>query len=218
MQNTSKNKVPFKIWPPAFIQHVLNPDIYHFLPIYYCASSSGDLMRNAHSTSSSHLVNWVQKHIKKNFLFRASIINFQIQVFLSPLTVAWTAPISPVSARFRSLLSRCDLYHSASDSDQASTDISRRYRESPIKHNINLCCCYSSPSQGWRHGGRPWSSRSQETLQGLDQRLYRDRESPKSEQRKESVAGQCRMRWKVSWGECLQALHEQFSILPILKK
>ena len=32
-----------------------------------------------------------------------------------------------------------------------------------------------------RDGGRPWSPRSRETLQGLDQRLYRDRESPKSE-------------------------------------
>ena len=39
-----------------------------------------------------------------------------------------------------------------------------------------------------------WSPRRQETLQGLDQRSYRDRESPKSERRKESVAGQCRMR------------------------
>ena len=32
------------------------------------------------------------------------------------------------------------------------------------------------------------------------------RESPKSERRKESVAGQCRMRSEVSWDECPQAL------------
>ena len=31
-------------------------------------------------------------------------------------------------------------------------------------------------------------------LPRLDQRSYRDIESPKSERRKESVAGQCRMR------------------------
>ena len=53
---------------------------------------------------------------------------------------------------------------------------------------------YPTPSEGWGHGGRPWSPRSRATPQGLDQRSYRDRESPKSEQRKESVAGQCRMR------------------------
>ena len=53
---------------------------------------------------------------------------------------------------------------------------------------------YLTPSKGWGHGGRPWSLRSQATPQGLDQRSYRDRESPKSERRKESVAGQCRMR------------------------
>ena len=39
------------------------------------------------------------------------------------------------------------------------------------------------------------------------------RESPKSEQRKESVAGQCRLRREVSWDECPQALQEGFSIL-----
>ena len=53
---------------------------------------------------------------------------------------------------------------------------------------------YPTPSDGWGHGGRPWSPRSRATPQGLDQRSYRDRESPKSERRKESVAGQCRMR------------------------
>ena len=53
---------------------------------------------------------------------------------------------------------------------------------------------YPTPSKGWGHGGRPWSPRSRATPQGLDQRSYRDRESPKSERRKESVAGQCRMR------------------------
>ena len=53
---------------------------------------------------------------------------------------------------------------------------------------------YPTPSEGWGHGGRLWSPRSRATPQGLEQRLYRDRESPKSERRKESIAGQCRMR------------------------
>ena len=53
---------------------------------------------------------------------------------------------------------------------------------------------YPTPSEGWDHGGRPWSPRSRATPQGLDQRSYRNRESPKSERRKESVAGQFRMR------------------------
>ena len=34
----------------------------------------------------------------------------------------------------------------------------------------------------------------------------------------ESVAGQCRMRGKVYWDECPQALEEEFSILPILER
>ena len=53
---------------------------------------------------------------------------------------------------------------------------------------------YPTPSEGWGHGGRPWSPRSRATSQGLDQRSYRDRKSPKSERRKQSVAEQCRMR------------------------
>ena len=53
---------------------------------------------------------------------------------------------------------------------------------------------YPTPSEGWGHGGRPWSPRNRAIPQGLDQRSYRDRESPKSERRKDSVAGQCRMR------------------------
>ena len=77
---------------------------------------------------------------------------------------------------------------------------------------------YPTPSEGWGHGGKPLSPRSRETPQGLDQRSYRDRESPKSERRKESVAGQCIMRLEVSWDECPQALQEGFSILPILER
>ena len=34
---------------------------------------------------------------------------------------------------------------------------------------------YPAPSEGWGHGGRPWSPRSRATPQGLDQRSYRDR-------------------------------------------
>ena len=59
---------------------------------------------------------------------------------------------------------------------------------------IHSCRCYPTLSQGWGHGGRPWSPRSQAIPHGVDQRLYRDRESPKSERHKKSVAGQCRMR------------------------
>ena len=53
---------------------------------------------------------------------------------------------------------------------------------------------YPTPSEGWGHGGGPWSPRSRAPTQDLNQRSYRDRKSPKSERRKESVAGQCRMR------------------------
>ena len=53
---------------------------------------------------------------------------------------------------------------------------------------------YPTPSEGWGHGRRPWSPRSWANFQGLDQRSYRDRESPKSEQHKESVPGQCTMK------------------------
>ena len=77
---------------------------------------------------------------------------------------------------------------------------------------------YPTPSKEWGHGGRPWSPRSRATSQGLDQKLYRDRESPKSERCKESVAGQCRRRCGVSWDECPQALQEGFLILPILER
>ena len=32
-------------------------------------------------------------------------------------------------------------------------------------------CCYPTPSDGWGHGGRPWSPRKQVTLRGVDHRL-----------------------------------------------
>ena len=38
---------------------------------------------------------------------------------------------------------------------------------------------YPTPSEGWEHGGRPWSPSSQETPKGLDQR----RKETKSRQR-----------------------------------
>ena len=45
----------------------------------------------------------------------------------------------------------------------------------------------------------PWSPRSPDpTLKDMDQRSLKDIELPKSEQRKESVAGQCKMRREVS--------------------
>ena len=50
------------------------------------------------------------------------------------------------------------------------------------------------PFREMGHGGRPWSPGSRATSKGLDQRSQRDRESPKSERRKESVAALCRMR------------------------
>ena len=33
---------------------------------------------------------------------------------------------------------------------------------------------YPTLSEGWGHGGRPWSSRSRATLQGLDQRVAKE--------------------------------------------
>ena len=36
------------------------------------------------------------------------------------------------------------------------------------------CCCYPTPYEGWGHGGRPWSPRTQATPQGLDQRVAKE--------------------------------------------
>ena len=52
---------------------------------------------------------------------------------------------------------------------------------------------YPTPSEGWGHGGRPWSPRSWATSQGLDRRSYRDRESRKSEQHKVSAGASGRI-------------------------
>ena len=38
---------------------------------------------------------------------------------------------------------------------------------------------YPTPSEGWGHGGTPWSPRSRATPQGLDQRSKRDRVAKK---------------------------------------
>ena len=73
--------------------------------------------------------------------------------------------------------------------DMWSGHIFSRFHAQPVVVVVG----YPTPSEGWGHGGRPWSPRSRATPQGLDQRSYRDRESPKSEPSKESVAGQCRM-------------------------
>ena len=63
-----------------------------------------------------------------------------------------------------------------------------------LKRVVVVVVGYPTPSKGWDHGERPWRPRIRATFQGLDQRSYRNRESPKSERRKESVAGQFRMR------------------------
>ena len=64
------------------------------------------------------------------------------------------------------------------------------------------------------HHGAPEA----EQLPRVWTRGRKETESPKSERRKESVAGQCRMRLEVPWDECPQALQEGFSVLPILER
>ena len=39
-----------------------------------------------------------------------------------------------------------------------------------VKHVVVVVVGYPTPSEGWGHGGRPWSPRSRATPQGLDQR------------------------------------------------
>ena len=36
--------------------------------------------------------------------------------------------------------------------------------------SVVVVVVYPTPSEGWGHGGRPWSPRSRATPQGLDQR------------------------------------------------
>ena len=52
---------------------------------------------------------------------------------------------------------------------------------------------YPTPFKGWGHGRRPWSPRTVQ-LPRVWTRGCRETQSPKSERRKESIAGQCRMR------------------------
>ena len=35
---------------------------------------------------------------------------------------------------------------------------------------VVVVVAYPTPSEGWGHGGKPWSPKSRATLQGLDQR------------------------------------------------
>ena len=56
--------------------------------------------------------------------------------------------------------------------------------------------------------------RSWATPQGLDQRSYRDKEPPKSEQCKEFIAGQCRTRKPV----CQRILMRQYASSPRKEK
>ena len=78
------------------------------------------------------------------------------------------------------------------------------------------CCCLPDPFRGM---GAWWkTSEPQKPGNSRRTRGRRETESPKSERRKEFVAGQCRMRWDVSWDECPQALQQGFSILPILER
>ena len=71
----------------------------------------------------------------------------------------------------------------------------------------------TDPFLGWEHGGSPWIPSGWATPHGSDQRSYLEMELPKSERRKEYVAGHNRIRWRVSWVDCPRALHEGFSIL-----
>ena len=44
------------------------------------------------------------------------------------------------------------------------------YNAIPVS-NVVVVVGYPTPSEGWGHGGTPWSPRSRATPQGLDQRL-----------------------------------------------
>ena len=39
-----------------------------------------------------------------------------------------------------------------------------------VAHPVIVVVGYATPSEGWGHGGTPWSPRSRATPQGLDQR------------------------------------------------
>ena len=39
-----------------------------------------------------------------------------------------------------------------------------------VSEYVVVVVVYPTPSEGWGHGGRPWSPRSRATPQGLDQR------------------------------------------------
>ena len=53
-----------------------------------------------------------------------------------------------------------------------SDDQGDRYHQqiSDMEVVVVVVVDYPTPSEGWRHGGRPWSPRSRATPQGMDQR------------------------------------------------
>ena len=67
-----------------------------------------------------------------------------------------------------------------------------------VHTNYVFLLLFPDPFQGMGHGGRPWSPRSRASFQDLDKSSI-ERKSYQSAGGAKSVAGQCRLRWQVSW-------------------
>ena len=68
---------------------------------------------------------------------------------------------NPSYSKFLSMLSYND------DNQQTSSTPAFFFQHKPV---VVVVVDYPTPSEGWGHGGRPWSPTSRATLQGLDQR------------------------------------------------
>ena len=63
------------------------------------------------------------------------------------------------------------VYGNACVEDSCSAGVSDLSGSSTQDHVVVVVVVgYPTPSEGWGHGGKPWSPRSWATLQGLDQR------------------------------------------------
>ena len=63
-----------------------------------------------------------------------------------------------------------DLYRQAQSKGKVILEVRSHFLAPSHPVVVVVVVDYPIPSEGWGHGGRPWSPRSRATLQGLDQR------------------------------------------------
>ena len=135
----------------AILKFPVNLYLNHF-------SKSRNYFESENTSTFSRLAcirNWVKfffiyRDVKEEKMVKLPVIK---KVVSDPLEKPMSKTLAKTETIVQGLLKQADLIN---------------YVSAMCKSCCCCCCCYPTPSEGWVHGGRPWSPRSRATPQGLN--------------------------------------------------